>query len=887
MDHRDLESAGVSNFDDDDTHFCLKCQNTVVGLDNYILHRRSKCGGCIVNNSSSKENDRNAIPTEAVVENTVETPVPSALDFFSSLELMSKQARLEEFDIDFDIPPLTKSGLEISSKGNSFLRITDLELEPSTFNIDIVDINKVRRGNFDSLADLNLMQEDSIIGIDRGRSILDSDIFSTTPIEKMSLPPAAEDILEPLAVKQVQLPPIQSSGKWMPGKNDHLISGSTIHYFCRTCNRNLSSRTQYEKHLRSELHFKRKTENSFYEMEQEFLLPAARSKRGRRMSDAKAKEVAKPVAVKLCEKIPGPNKKYNSCEICNIKVPSMLFGKHLLSHYHYIKGCQNPQLAKELVLNNIDKVVKHFSFQCHLCHFYCNMMDDFLAHFESDLHLTKNEMSEGKFFCQQCKFEESANESIESHLRTEEHQQVVAALNQSVPIVIRKRSTPFTCTLCSSKFSLNFQLKRHSFKDHGISAAPFQTFSCKHCSFTCNKRRSLQRHCIGRHKKKGKKKQILNMPDHYFCEVCDRSFQSKEEVVLHRRQLECREKRATTRGVDTKQFCRICQGVFDTLVEFKQHMTELHPGALHRCHKCNQCFAISQDLSRHSRVCKLSPGTVDRRKFFCTTCQKSFTRIRNLVYHQKNVHGQTEPKSIILKCEKCSFSTFKRSRIIKHLSAIHFKETRTREWMCEICDKMFFEKEHLKLHRKIHFPKELQCGVEGCGFKASQPSVLKKHQQNMHEEGSFKCETLNCSFVAATKFGMKRHSQIHDIEKTEACDLCSSKFSSKKALENHKFNSHSRLRPFMCPHCDLDFKEPFMVRNHILKTKKHSGKFVYNCLLCEMNYTTNCAKEFKCHLQSAHSIIKFQNGSVLGYCKGFLENRENGGNRKIVDVTTE
>lgn len=35
--------ATESNFDDDDTHICLKCQMTIIGLDNYILHRRSKC----------------------------------------------------------------------------------------------------------------------------------------------------------------------------------------------------------------------------------------------------------------------------------------------------------------------------------------------------------------------------------------------------------------------------------------------------------------------------------------------------------------------------------------------------------------------------------------------------------------------------------------------------------------------------------------------------------------------------------------------------------------------------------------------------------------------------------------------------------------------------
>jgi hypothetical protein len=77
-------------------------------------------------------------------------------------------------------------------------------------------------------------------------------------------------------------PPGHTSGKWVPGKQVRLgdsaedagitesgsvgslllmpplrKSGSTIQYWCGPCNRRLSSRTLYERHLLSELHFKR------------------------------------------------------------------------------------------------------------------------------------------------------------------------------------------------------------------------------------------------------------------------------------------------------------------------------------------------------------------------------------------------------------------------------------------------------------------------------------------------------------------------------------------------------------------------------------------------------------------------------------------------------
>ena len=50
-----------------------------------------------------------------------------------------------------------------------------------------------------------------------------------------------------------------SRGKWMPGlkPGDIHKSGCSVEYDCKPCNRRLTGRVVYEKHLQSELHFKR------------------------------------------------------------------------------------------------------------------------------------------------------------------------------------------------------------------------------------------------------------------------------------------------------------------------------------------------------------------------------------------------------------------------------------------------------------------------------------------------------------------------------------------------------------------------------------------------------------------------------------------------------
>nr|XP_012228098.1 PREDICTED: zinc finger protein 528-like isoform X2 [Linepithema humile] len=68
--------------DDDDTHFCIKCNLTVHGLDNYVRHRRSGCRPPDDKNETVHESP--ATPT------TVSYPeILNADMFFSSLELQS------------------------------------------------------------------------------------------------------------------------------------------------------------------------------------------------------------------------------------------------------------------------------------------------------------------------------------------------------------------------------------------------------------------------------------------------------------------------------------------------------------------------------------------------------------------------------------------------------------------------------------------------------------------------------------------------------------------------------------------------------------------------------------------------------------------------------
>lgn len=80
----------IDDYDDEDTHICLKCHLTIIGLDNYVSHRKAGCTKIIPNIEISKSPSRLLGSDEGV---------PSkANDFFLSLELQSSAKKSSPSD---------------------------------------------------------------------------------------------------------------------------------------------------------------------------------------------------------------------------------------------------------------------------------------------------------------------------------------------------------------------------------------------------------------------------------------------------------------------------------------------------------------------------------------------------------------------------------------------------------------------------------------------------------------------------------------------------------------------------------------------------------------------------------------------------------------------
>lgn len=101
------------------------------------------------------------------------------------------------------------------------------------------------------------------------------------------------------------------------------------------------------------------------------------------------------------------NRRAERCVVCRARVLRHQVGKHLVSHFHWRSTRRHAlgsplgsplavgSAAANLVLDNIEAVVRQSPFQCGLCSFYCNSSDVFREHWASAMHRRMDDKARG------------------------------------------------------------------------------------------------------------------------------------------------------------------------------------------------------------------------------------------------------------------------------------------------------------------------------------------------------------------------------------------------------------------------------------------------------------------------------------------------------------
>ncbi|XP_068123100.1 transcription factor IIIA [Hyperolius riggenbachi] len=201
-----------------------------------------------------------------------------------------------------------------------------------------------------------------------------------------------------------------------------------------------------------------------------------------------------------------------------------------------------------------------------------------------------------------------------------------------------------------------------------------------------------------------------------------------------------------------------CELRFTTKSTMKKHYQRAHvsPSVLYVCHfvDCGKSFKKHNQLKVHQYI------HTNQQPFVCTHegCNKSYPTPSKLKRHEKVHAGYPCRKN-----SSCQFVGKTWTDYLKHLATDH-SETVT----CELCNREFKRRWHLKEHKRTHDEERLvlRCPREGCERTYTKKFNLQSHILSFHEElRPFACQQPGCDKSFAMKQSLDRHANTHDPQK--------------------------------------------------------------------------------------------------------------------------
>lgn len=151
---------------------------------------------------------------------------------------------------------------------------------------------------------------------------------------------------------------------------------------------------------------------------------------------------------------------------------------------------------------------------------------------------------------------------------------------------------------------------------------------------------------------KTKQKRVYSSTERrHQCEVCDKAFQRKSNLVDHLRL-----------HANVKLFsCRFCDAAFVQAGNLKSHLRKHTLEKPYECDYCGKCYTQSSALKTHVR------SHTNTRNYICDVCKKGFTNSSDLTKH-KVTHTDLRYFTCVL-CPNRYFT--QKIHLKKHLGAYH------------------------------------------------------------------------------------------------------------------------------------------------------------------------------------------------------------------------
>lgn len=228
-------------------------------------------------------------------------------------------------------------------------------------------------------------------------------------------------------------------------------------------------------------------------------------------------------------------------------------------------------------------------------------------------------------------------------------------------------------------------------------------------------------------------------------------------------------------------------------------------------------------------------------------------------------------------CCLCNKKSSNRNNLLRHLETVH---CRTNKFVCDFCPKVFFSRNGIYSHMKIHCTGGTQAkDLHTCCFchkNLSSRNALRRHLKTVEcSKTSFFCDLCPkvCVWKGGISIHMKTHRTKYKIENQNSvialarkgnetilyksahtCCLCQKVFSSRYNLIQHIQSAHSRTTQFFCDLCPKIYFNKTLISNHMTVHKNKS----FHCNFCD--YKT--AKKYALNFINGFTMKKLNAWSV-------------------------
>ena len=352
---------------------------------------------------------------------------------------------------------------------------------------------------------------------------------------------------------------------------------------------------------------------------------------------------------------------------------------------------------------------------------------------------------------------------------------------------------------------------------------PKQTYKCEVCDTELATMSSYSNH-VKRHK-----------PPEHHCNICKKSFHQKENLKKHNKVVH-RSKKTLDHA------CEQCDKSFFTKEYLYKHIRSVHSEQQFSCDQCSYIGKNKEYLWKHMN------GTHNSERFDCSMCGTQFKHKKTLESHFKTVHGKVNFKHI--NCPHCEYKSSRNEHMQMHIDAVHLG---LRPFKCDVCDKDFTQKTHLRTHQK-----NVHENVQDTRFKCDECSKFYQSNQQLREHTErvhLKMKLLHCEVCGKgwnSKQELNRHSFVHKeySERPYECSDCSKRFCHEPELKYHqntcqlsKEERNALIKQDPNNYCNLCSKFYANLQQHI--RRNHSSEKRFQCEVC--GYGVNSYQELSRH----------------------------------------